>query len=178
VAVRGGRHSELAAALGRWDRAVQLFAAAEALQAVHGLPGGPLSFLLRYPSPLAEACRRFPAAVGAGRAMPVEVALEAAMQTARQVADEATRPTDASRDRGEPGAAGRRDGLTRRQVEILRLAARGRSNADIADDLTLSVRTVEKHLANIYAKLGVSGRVPATVYAVRNGLLSGEPDAG
>jgi pimeloyl-ACP methyl ester carboxylesterase/DNA-binding CsgD family transcriptional regulator len=50
------------------------------------------------------------------------------------------------------------EGLTDREREVLALAARGKCNDDIAEELTLSVRTVERHLHNVYAKLGVSGR--------------------
>ena len=50
------------------------------------------------------------------------------------------------------------EGLTDREREVLALAAKGMSNDDIAAELTLSVRTVERHLHNVYAKLGVSGR--------------------
>jgi pimeloyl-ACP methyl ester carboxylesterase/DNA-binding CsgD family transcriptional regulator len=49
--------------------------------------------------------------------------------------------------------------LSSREREILRLAAEGRTNDEIADALTLSVRTVERHLSNVYAKLGLAGRV-------------------
>jgi len=49
-------------------------------------------------------------------------------------------------------------GLTPREAEVLFLVARGRSNADIAEVLVLSVRTVERHLATIYRKLNVQGR--------------------
>jgi pimeloyl-ACP methyl ester carboxylesterase/DNA-binding CsgD family transcriptional regulator len=49
--------------------------------------------------------------------------------------------------------------LTERELDVLRLAARGLDNAAIAERLTLSVRTVERHLSNAYVKLGVSGRV-------------------
>lgn len=50
-------------------------------------------------------------------------------------------------------------GLTRREREVAMLAARGRPSPAIADELCLSVRTVETHLARVYAKLGISGRV-------------------
>jgi DNA-binding NarL/FixJ family response regulator len=48
--------------------------------------------------------------------------------------------------------------LSARELEVLTLAAQGHDNASIADDLTLSVRTVERHLQNIYEKLGLRGK--------------------
>lgn len=60
--------------------------------------------------------------------------------------------------------------LTERETEVLRLVAGGESNKEIAGVLGLSVHTVERHLANIYAKLEVRGRAEATAIAVRSGL--------
>jgi DNA-binding NarL/FixJ family response regulator len=63
--------------------------------------------------------------------------------------------------------------LTAREVEVLRLVARGRSNQEIADELVLSVRTVERHIANIYDKIGASGRAAraaAASYALAAGV--------
>jgi DNA-binding NarL/FixJ family response regulator len=63
--------------------------------------------------------------------------------------------------------------LTPREIEILRLIAAGTSNQEIATKLVLSVRTVERHISNIYQKIGASGgtaRATATVYALRHGL--------
>lgn len=62
-------------------------------------------------------------------------------------------------------------GLTEREREILRLASDGRSNEEIAEALTLSVRTVERHLSNAYIKLGISGRSARTAAVAR--LLRG-----
>lgn len=61
--------------------------------------------------------------------------------------------------------------LTAREVEVLALLAGGRSNREIADSLVLSERTVARHIANIYSKIGAHGRVDATTYAIRNGLV-------
>lgn len=60
--------------------------------------------------------------------------------------------------------------LTPRETEVIRLIAAGRSNREIAADLVLSERTVVRHIANIYAKIGGHGRADATAYAYRHGL--------
>lgn len=62
------------------------------------------------------------------------------------------------------------DGLTSRQAEILGLVAAGSSNREIAAQLYLSERTVERHLENIYRKVGLTNRVEATRYALAHGL--------
>jgi len=62
------------------------------------------------------------------------------------------------------------DGLTPREVEILQLVARGESNKEIAAQLSLSVNTVERHVANIYRKISARGRADATAYALQRGL--------
>lgn len=60
--------------------------------------------------------------------------------------------------------------LTAREVEVLRLLAEGRTNVEIAEALFLSVRTVERHVANTYAKIGARGRASATAYALTHHL--------
>ncbi len=65
--------------------------------------------------------------------------------------------------------------LSPRETEILRLVAGGHSNGDIAHELVLSVRTVERHVANAYAKIGASGRTAraiATAWAHGHGITS------
>lgn len=62
------------------------------------------------------------------------------------------------------------DGLTAREVGVLRLLATGRSNREIAAELSLSVRTAERHIMNIYTKIDANGRADATAYAFRHGL--------
>jgi HD-GYP domain-containing protein (c-di-GMP phosphodiesterase class II) len=61
--------------------------------------------------------------------------------------------------------------LTERQVEVLRLVSRGLSNAEIAERLVLSRRTVEHHVQDIYLKIGVSTRAGAAMFAMQHGLL-------
>jgi DNA-binding CsgD family transcriptional regulator len=65
---------------------------------------------------------------------------------------------------------GRADGLTLREVEILRLVAAGMTNRQAAERLGLSIRTVDAHLRSIYAKLGIKSRSAATRYAVEHNL--------
>jgi DNA-binding NarL/FixJ family response regulator len=60
--------------------------------------------------------------------------------------------------------------LSAREIEVLRLLARGLENAEIAEELGISPRTAKNHVSNILAKLGLPGRVQAAVYAVRRGL--------
>lgn len=69
------------------------------------------------------------------------------------------------------------DAFTAREKEMLCEIARGKSNSDIASEHYISIRTVERHISNIYGKLGISGksaRSKATAFAHRNGLVEGE----
>jgi DNA-binding NarL/FixJ family response regulator len=70
------------------------------------------------------------------------------------------------------GSAGGRDenGLTERELEIVRLVASGYKNKEVAGTLTISERTVKTHLTNIFQKLGVRDRVGLVMYALRHGL--------
>ena len=63
-------------------------------------------------------------------------------------------------------------GLTRRELEILRLVAEGHSNSQLARMLWVTEQTVKFHLSNIYRKLGVSNRTEASRWAQLNGLLT------
>lgn len=62
--------------------------------------------------------------------------------------------------------------LTLRESEILRMAARGMKNKDIADTLFVSLRTVKAHLTNIFNKLGVGSRTDAIVKGLREGYIT------
>jgi DNA-binding NarL/FixJ family response regulator len=63
------------------------------------------------------------------------------------------------------------EALTRRETDVLELLARGRSNKQIANELTLGLRTVEGHVSNILAKLGVQSRTEAVAYALGRRLV-------
>jgi DNA-binding NarL/FixJ family response regulator len=63
------------------------------------------------------------------------------------------------------------DGLTERELEILRLVGRGLTNKEIGQQLYISDRTVQAHLSNIFSKLDVGSRTEAVMYAVRRGWI-------
>ncbi len=63
------------------------------------------------------------------------------------------------------------EGLSGREVEVLRLIAGGQTNAEIADALVISPHTVGRHVSNIFDKLGIAHRADAAAWAVRNGLV-------
>jgi two-component system, NarL family, response regulator NreC len=76
-----------------------------------------------------------------------------------------------------PAPSGPPDDLSEREVEVLRLIALGHTNAEIAGQLYLSVRTVESHRAHIQQKLRLSTRAELVRYALDRGLLEPSADA-
>ena len=65
--------------------------------------------------------------------------------------------------------------LTSREMQVIQLLAEGLSNKEIAGLLSISPRTVNFHLDNIYSKLGVSSRTEAAIYALRHGWVRRQP---
>ena len=91
----------------------------------------------------------------------------------RPSANAAAHAGKALADLGARPPAARAGGLSPREAEVLRLVAHGRSNGEIARELVLSVRTVERHVANVYLKIGASGRTAravATAWAHAHGV--------
>jgi HD-GYP domain-containing protein (c-di-GMP phosphodiesterase class II) len=88
----------------------------------------------------------------------------------------ATRAVLVAAGHGEPEARRRRrpdhpGGLTNREVEVLRLAARGLTTGQIADRLYISPKTADHHIQHIYAKIGVSTRAAAALWAMQNTIV-------
>jgi non-specific serine/threonine protein kinase len=165
------------ASLGQPVRAAHLLGAADAWLAVLAVPR-PWTLGI-------DAFRTPRAAVAASRAVLGEPAFASALAEGRaltpeRAVTEALSPTAggvAPRQRARPHSAA---GLSPREAEVLALVAEGRSNQEIAAALVLSVRTVERHLARIYGKLGTDAaapRVAAAAYAVAHGLAA-PPAAG
>jgi DNA-binding NarL/FixJ family response regulator len=107
-------------------------------------------------------------------------ALREALETARRLgaeplarhATQRLRELGARVPRGPYGAAREnRAGLTARQLEVLQLVVGGRTNAEIADELVVSLRTAEHHVAAVLAKLGASSRREAARRADDLGLV-------
>ena len=96
-----------------------------------------------------------------------ELALDAAAATYRELgaAPDFSRTAAAKRD------ALQRHGLTKRELQVLRLVASGKTNKAIAAELFVSRRTVDRHVSNLLGKLAVSSRAAATAYAHRHKLL-------
>jgi len=63
------------------------------------------------------------------------------------------------------------DGLTKREIEVLKLIAEGLFNKEIASKLAISERTVKNHISNIFKKIDVSDRTQAAVFAIKNNLV-------
>jgi len=98
------------------------------------------------------------------------LAWDAVLAEAASLADEVEAERRGAADTPIAGHEGQRFGLTRRELEVLRLLAEGRSNRAIAEELSLSERTVEHHLLHTYTKLGLESRAAAVAFALRQGL--------
>jgi DNA-binding NarL/FixJ family response regulator len=74
-------------------------------------------------------------------------------------------------EQAKQGHVGKADPLTARESEVVKLIAEGYGNKEIATELVISVKTVERHRANVLEKLGMHDRVELTRYAIRRGLV-------
>ena len=115
--------------------------------------------LHHYPEERTEALEHLDAALAEFQEMKMQPSLERAM---------------AVKERAEAGPVrvpAYRNGLTQREVEVLRAVASGKSNPQVAEELFISLNTVARHLTNIFGKTGTSSRAEAPVYASQHGLL-------
>jgi predicted ATPase/DNA-binding CsgD family transcriptional regulator len=143
--------------------AAQLWGAAETLREAFGIPI-PLVERAGYERAVSAARvqlgdRAFAAAWAQGRAMTAEQALAAKGQKPAPLSTTIVTPSPTY-----PA------GLTAREVEVLRLVASSLTDAQIAEKLVLSPRTVHAHISSIYSKLGVTSRSAATRYAIEHRL--------
>ena len=146
----------LAATIGDTQRAVHLLAAADGVRTALAVPLW-LGFRERHERVLAETRRvlgesGFAAAWEEGKRIPLDAA----------VGIVAPMRLEAMSDAG---------GLTTRELEVLALVADGLTDAEVAERLVVSIRTVHAHLRSIYRKIGVRSRSTATRYALEHGLV-------
>jgi DNA-binding CsgD family transcriptional regulator len=151
----------LAGAQGQAERSARLWGAAESLRESIGIVFSP--FERSYYEPYINAAHAqlgessWDAARAEGRSMTPDQAVEYALE--RQPDEEpAPKPSYP-------------EGLSAREVEVLRLAAQGMTNAQIAQRLFVSPRTVNWHLGSVYRKLGSSSRAEAVRFASEHNLL-------
>jgi len=133
---------------GAISRFARFLGAADAYQSMRE----PRPYRAALPPAVAAAQLWVEAAIGTLGPDAVEAVLTAAGHTARR---RVARPA----------------GLTAREVEVLRLLARGLSSKRIADQLVISPKTARNHIEHIYAKTGLSSRAQASLFAVQHGLL-------
>ncbi len=153
----------LAAGQGQLERAARLFGAAAALAAAHPAPVWPAErYEIERYSALVDA--GLPGALvnrlrQEGRVYSLENAIAYALADGGPVA------TQKQRSRG--------DSLSEREREVAALIGQGASNRVIADALVISERTVERHVANIFAKLNFGSRTQIAAFAVESGIMYG-----
>ena len=153
-------------------RAAQLWGAAEAMRESFDIPLPPVD-RADYEKAVAAArihlgMKAFPIAWAQGRAMTLNQVLsgliKVSMLTPNPVIHASAHPAAKS-------TISYPDGLTKREIEVLRLLAMGLTDAQIAEQLVLSLHTVHAHLRTIYSKLGVTSRSAATGYAYEHKLV-------
>jgi DNA-binding NarL/FixJ family response regulator len=118
-----------------------------------------------------ETLRAVRAAAGGEAIFSPTIARRLADYFAAPAEGSGTPPEQAYREQQKTPISEYPAGLTAREVEVLKRAARGLTNAQIAQELFLSPRTVNAHLNSIYHKLGVSSRTAATRFAGEHGLI-------
>jgi DNA-binding CsgD family transcriptional regulator len=164
--------AELGALSGRWEVAARLFGGLAALRRAIGVPG------YRWEEPLHERAlttvreklgdSEFATAFAAGRDLPMADVVALALDLAQAVE---TGGSATGRTSIAPASAGANVfGLTARETEVLRLLAAGLSDREIGRELSISPRTVARHLHSIYQKFAVGSRAAATALALRHGL--------
>jgi DNA-binding NarL/FixJ family response regulator len=151
--------------------AVRLWGAVEVLREAAGIPLSPIE-RADYERAIAAARTRlgeqaFAAAWAEGRAMTPEQALAAG----GQLIIPGRTPTKARTTKLKSLATLYPNDLTEREVEVLRLVAYGLSDAQVAEALVISPRTVNAHLRSIYSKLNITSRTAATYFAIEHHLI-------
>ena len=170
--------ARVAAVQGQTRSAAQLYGAAEALRTVMGTPLPP-GERASHEHAVATVCAdldeaAFAQAWAVGRAMPLEQAIAAAVQVREQGRSQQEPQTVLATPAISQAGATRTSlfGLTARELEVLQLVSLGLTDAQIAEKLVISPRTVEAHVRSLLNKLGVGSRTAATRAAIAHKLVS------
>jgi DNA-binding NarL/FixJ family response regulator len=189
--------AEVASLLEQPERAARLLGAVEAVREARNISLPPLR-RAEYDRTV-EGIRAslddaaFVKAWAQGRAMPLEQAIEEALETKdepltgtrfQQTNEEASSfvPPGTPSSPPSPPLSPRRamkqhfGGLTTREREVARLVAQGKSNRAIAEELVVGISTVEAHITHIFTKLGFSSRAQIAAWAVDKGLTQAQQD--
>lgn len=121
---------------------------------------------------LARACGALGDAEGAARYLDSARATFTRLEAAPDLAALDAKAAAAPPPRGTEHA------LSPRELQVLRLVATGMTNRAVAEELALSEKTVDRHVSNIFTKIGVGSRTAATAYAYENGLIGDGPRDG
>jgi predicted ATPase/DNA-binding CsgD family transcriptional regulator len=156
---------------GEGQRAARLWGAAQAFHEETGIPRD-IDWLAEADAHIATVRSglgelEWEEAEAEGKAIGLEEAVEYALSEGEP---STTMTSSAASEQPSTPAPEHPAGLTSREVEVLRLVATGMTNAQVAQRLFLSPRTVHRHLNSIYHKLGVSSRTAATRFAIEHGL--------
>ena len=154
--------------------AARLWGVAESLRTTYGVPMPPVMRTI-YEQCIASAraqlgAQAFVAARAEGRTMTAEQAL-ASLEQATFPGPPSAPSSPSAIGTPAPKASTSPDGLTAREMDVLRLLAQGLTSAQIAEQLVIGVVTVNFHVRSIYSKLGVASRSAATRYALEHQLV-------
>jgi ATP/maltotriose-dependent transcriptional regulator MalT len=160
------------AAQGELPWAARLWGAAEALREAQGTPLPPISRADYERSVTAARTQlgeqAFAVAWAQGRSMTLDQVLTAREPVTMSMSFPITQAPSPPPEKSLPTYP---DGLTAREVEVLRLVAQGLTNEQVAQQLVISPRTVNTHLTSIFSKIGASSRSAATRYAMEHHLV-------
>jgi DNA-binding CsgD family transcriptional regulator len=156
------------AAQGELTWGARIWGAAEALRDAMGTPIPPI-YRIEYERPVTAVRTQlgekvFAEAWAEGRAMTPEQVLAVQIPGTKPISEGPSTPPTKSTPTYPAG-------LTSREVEVLRLVAQGLTDAQVAEQLVISPRTVNTHLTSIYNKLGVNSRASAARFAVEQHLI-------
>ena len=150
------------------EKVTRLIGMNEALRQVMGFSRGVWEHTLLSPAVAALGARLGEVSVAAARTEGYTLSLEQMADLSIEVLDEAS---SARSRRSEPGGTSRRGVLSPRETQVLRLAAEGLPDKDIASRLYIAERTVRYHLTSIFGKLGADNRTQAVRLAQQQSLL-------